>query len=322
MLPISSLRFLLAAWVALGHLGFPVLQSPEEGRVLWLARALLNNAINAQAAVIVFFVISGFCIHFPNRGGRAVHSWTRYYARRYIRILIPMAAALGLALLVGMSRASLSNSVLWSLFCEEIYYFIYPALLRARNRFGWSRVSAAAWVLALAVVLTNPRAGNYPSYGHALNWILGLPCWLLGCQLAERFDRFHERPVSAARLWMWRGGAWFLSAAFSVIRFHTPIGFPWTLSLFAIYAALWLEQEMRVYLGRRPPVLEAPGEASYSLYLTHVQSIWFLYKLPIAAAMSAGALWLSSIVAFGSVAAIFYRLVERPSHRLARRVLS
>src|ERR1700737_465476 len=53
---------------------------------------------NAPAAVIFFFVISGFCIHFPNRNGVVMRSWKLYYARRYLRTLIPMMAALGLAL--------------------------------------------------------------------------------------------------------------------------------------------------------------------------------------------------------------------------------
>jgi len=35
-------------------------------------------AFNGPAAVIVFFVISGFCIHFPNRNGLVVRSWKLY----------------------------------------------------------------------------------------------------------------------------------------------------------------------------------------------------------------------------------------------------
>src|SRR5580704_8707351 len=74
VLPISSIRFVLAAWVALGHFGIPILQAPQQGRILWVVRGLVNNAVSGQAAVIVFFVISGFCIHFPNRAGLAVGS--------------------------------------------------------------------------------------------------------------------------------------------------------------------------------------------------------------------------------------------------------
>jgi peptidoglycan/LPS O-acetylase OafA/YrhL len=321
VLPISSIRFVLAAWVVISHFGIPFLREPHDG-VLWLVRGFLNSAFNAQAAVIVFFVISGFCIHFPHRSGRGVPSWRRYYARRYIRILVPMGAAVALAAAVGVTVAGMMSSVLWSLVCEEIYYFLYPALLRARDRVGWSAVAAVAWALSLAVVLTDPRAGNYASYGHALNWILGLPCWLLGCQLADRFDSYCQRPVAPGELWMWRGGIWVLSVGLTVVRFHTPIGYPWTLNLYAVCAAFWLEREIRAYQRRPPPALEGPGETSYSIYLTHVQSIVLLHQLPFVSAMPAGVAWILALVMCAGITAIFYQLVERPSHRLARRVLS
>jgi peptidoglycan/LPS O-acetylase OafA/YrhL len=63
----DSLRFVLAAWVVFGHFGFfPLLgfnQFSPSGR---LAFAVYNNIVSAPAAVIVFFVISGF-IHHPYR---------------------------------------------------------------------------------------------------------------------------------------------------------------------------------------------------------------------------------------------------------------
>lgn len=82
----------------------------------------------------------------------------------------------------------LQDSILWSLVCEEVYYTLYPLILKTRVRWGWTSLIGATFAGAYAVVLTNPTAGNYPSYGAGLNWILGLPCWLLGCQLAERWD--------------------------------------------------------------------------------------------------------------------------------------
>src|ERR1700730_15498400 len=90
LLAISSIRFILAMWVVVGHFGIPVLAEQQHGALLQAARFLRNNAINGPAAVIVFFVVSGFCIHFRNRAGLVVRSWKAYYMRRYLRILIPM----------------------------------------------------------------------------------------------------------------------------------------------------------------------------------------------------------------------------------------
>jgi peptidoglycan/LPS O-acetylase OafA/YrhL len=318
VLPISSIRFVLATWVVLSHLGLPILTAHQTG-ILWAARALIDSAFNGPAAVIVFFVISGFCIHFPNRSGLEVRSWKLYYARRYLRTLIPMAAALALAAPLKVPFGLFTDSVLWSLLCEEIYYFLYPGLLYLRDRIGWRYLLALAWLLSVMVLLTDPHAVIYPAFGWELNWVLGLPCWLLGCRLAERFGGSKSSPVSVSQIWIWRGGTWMLSSLALVMRFHGSIGYPWTLNLFAAFATLWLEREIRYYQSRRAPLLENLGDASYSIYLTHFSSFAILRALPGYAAMGSVGVWSSSALLCGTLATLFYCFVERPSHRLARR---
>jgi peptidoglycan/LPS O-acetylase OafA/YrhL len=319
ILPISSIRFVLAMWVALSHFGLPFLHEQQQG-ILWAVRAFFNNAIDGPAAVIVFFVISGFCIHFPNRKTLEVRSWKLYYARRYLRILIPMTVAIAISIPLKMGFGLFTDSILWSLLCEEIYYFLYPALLILRDRIGWRNLMALAWAGAFLTILTNPRAGDYPSYGPALNWALGLPCWLLGCRLAERLDNFSAIPITLNRLWMWRAGAWALSVLASVLRFHSLIGFPWTFDLLAIYWTWWLEREIRYYhTAVQPPPLESLGEASYSIYLTHTHGQAILRVLTVAKNLSPATMWLADVILCGAFGTVFYWLVERPSHRLARR---
>ena len=319
ILPISSIRFVLAVWVVLSHFGFPLLRESPHDRILWALRALLNNAFNGPAAVTVFFVISGFCIHYPHRMGLNVQGLKAYYARRYIRILTPMAIAIALSLPLGMQFGLFTNSILWSLLCEEIYYLLYPILLAARDRIGWRGLMTVAGVLAFLTILTNPIALEYPSYGPWLNWVVGLPCWLLGCMMAERLESFRSVPITGIQLWLWRGGVWGLSVILSILRFHTPIGYPWTLNLFAAFAVLWLEREVRYYRARRKPVLENLGEASYSIYLTHTHGPALLSALAISKALSPAGDWFFAVILSAAVASLFYWLVERPSHRLARK---
>ena len=307
-------------WVVIGHFGIPVLVQQQHSTLLQMARFLRNNAINGSAAVIVFFVISGFCIHFPNRNGLRVPSWKAYYARRYIRILIPMLVAVALALPLKMEFGLFTDSILWSLLCEEIYYLIYPLLLKARDRLGWRNLMTISWVLALLTVLTNPHAMNYPSYGAKLNWVLGLPCWLLGCRLAETFNA-KSAPVSTLKIWAWRGAVWLVSMTLSGLTFHSRLHFPWTLNLFAVLAYFWLQQEIRYYRDAQSrPVFESAGEASYSIYLIHTHVMWLLLVLPIGIGISAKAGWLWHVAMLAVVAPAFYWLVERPSHRLARAI--
>jgi len=318
VLPISSLRFVLAAIVVLGHLGAPPLGIPRYGLFL-VARGVVNNLFDGPAAVIVFFVISGFCIHFPNRNGLATSSWKAYYARRYIRILIPMTVAIALAPFLHFQFSLFSNFILWSLLCEEIYYFLYPAILAVQSRIGWPRLLALTGALSLCVILTNPHFSDYWSYGPRLNWLLGLPCWLMGCHLAARFDVVQQREVSPKQIWIWRLGAWGLSIILALAAYHTPIGFPWTLNLFAIYGVIWMEREIAFYRNRPAPLFEGVGEASYSMYLVHIHGFKLAAILGVAA-FSEKTAWVLTLVICAIFATLFYSLVERPSHRLARKL--
>ena len=53
----------------------------------------------AREAVIVFFVLSGLVLTRPFVCGKP-HSYRRYYASRFIRLLLPCWAAIGLACLI------------------------------------------------------------------------------------------------------------------------------------------------------------------------------------------------------------------------------
>jgi peptidoglycan/LPS O-acetylase OafA/YrhL len=314
---LDSIRFICASWVVFGHFGFlgidlGFLPAPfgAMARVLWF------NLFVGPAAVIVFFLISGFCIHYPYRDGRPL-PLKAYYSRRYVRILIPMAIAIALGVPLGLKLENLNDSILWSLLAEEIYYLLYPlVLVRLRRRFGWRKVIAGTYVLSLGVVLTNPHGANYASFGPGLNWLLGLPCWLLGCELAETIPKVSP---SAGRLWLYRFGIWGASAIASVLRFHSPIRYPLTLNVFAFGAFFWLGAEI-AYAERHGAVrwLESAGKFSYSIYLTHLHghALYALLGLSLAPMLD----WsLMASTIYGG-AYVFYRLIEKPSHELARRI--
>lgn len=236
-------------------------------------------------------------------------SWKAYYVRRYIRILLPMAAAIALSAPLGLKFGLFSNSILWSLLAEEIYYFLYPAMLKV----GLRACMPLAWAGSLGVILINPEAADYIAYGPWLTWLLALPCWLLGCRMAERLEEFWFLPVvSIWQIWNWRAAALALGLLTSLLRFHTPIGFPWTLNLFAVFAALWLEREIRFYrFSGRKPWFEQPGEASYSVYLTHLHA-------NLGYAVDSYSAWSLALALVAVVGTVFYYLIERPSYRLAR----
>jgi len=124
---LDTIRFVLAMTVVFGHCGFIQFHLPFE-RFHYIGpavRALQRNIVNGPAAVIAFFVISGFCVHYPNRKLDRV-DLLPFYARRHIRIIIPATFAALISSAKGVDLARCSDSILWSLVCEEIYYTMYP----------------------------------------------------------------------------------------------------------------------------------------------------------------------------------------------------
>jgi peptidoglycan/LPS O-acetylase OafA/YrhL len=106
----------------------------------------------------------------------------------------------------------------------------------------------------------------------------------------------------------------------SALRFHSHFTYPWTLNFFAIAAALWIEREICYALTRPPPrVLEWAGAFSYAIYVVHVQGQTFIRDhWHIVASSIPGWLFVNAGVLLGAY--VFYRLVEKPSHRLARHI--
>jgi peptidoglycan/LPS O-acetylase OafA/YrhL len=319
---LDSIRVLCALIVFLGHGAAPTLINPFSETSIWfkILRLLYNNLWNGSAAVAIFFVISGFCIHYPFVDQASKLSLRTFYIRRYVRLLLPVAAAIPLGQLITVNLSLFRDSILWTILAELIYYTIYPLIRQLRFRLGsWKILLIVAFIASLAVALSSPLNRGYGTYGAGLNWILGLPCWLLGCMLAERIKLGVAQDIKFSQILSWRililGTAWITS----VVRFHGPFGYPWSMSFFAILAAAWLGKEIRYYQKVTPNEwIEAGGAWSYSLYLMHLAAgaLWNQFQISLSPPLD----WLAK---FGFVLAfcyMFYLLVEKPSHYLARKL--
>lgn len=327
---LNSIRFICAFWVLLSHFGRPSLPFPKNDTVSLVLHGIYNNIICGPAAVIVFFVISGFFIHRPFAASNTIPDFMAYYVRRYVRIVVPLAAALVIATtLVPVNLTMFDDSILWSLVAELIYYTLYPALLIARRRVSsWLPLIAVSFLAAFLLVMTDPAAKSYPSFGPQMNWLLGLPCWLMGCWLAEftlRHKTMFEARTAlpylfALNIWTIRLTVLTVSMGASIARFHSPLGYPWTLNLFAILAAAWLLREIYHFQKARPfAPFEWAGLWSYSLYLVHVVAMTFLEHLGIPSFGITD--WLIRLLLVLVLSYSFYLVFERPSH-IAARVIS
>jgi peptidoglycan/LPS O-acetylase OafA/YrhL len=173
---LDSIRFICAVIVLLMHapLSFPA--------SLGVLNSFYAVLFNGPAAVIVFFVISGFCIHISQAKNKSYHvDILPFVTRRLIRLGIPAVAAAILYFYCGADLAYPAFGVLWSIICEGIYYLLYPLLLVCAQKFGWMRMIIASAVIALLAVLTNIPLIIEDQNGYIA---LGLFTWVIGLAAA------------------------------------------------------------------------------------------------------------------------------------------
>lgn len=321
---LDSIRFLCAIIVMLGHFGLSdhrISGASQQG-IHALAVVVMNCLFNGPAAVIVFFVISGFCIHFPFRGTKKL-SVSQFYARRSIRLVLPaLVSFLFLRYVLG-SVTSPQDTVLWSIICEGIYYLIYPALLYLRRKTNWPMLIAISLICAFALMATHLNAlrlanNEYVALRSA-TWIIGLPCWLLGCWLAEIYQSFPL--VSPIAMWSMRAAVFASSVALRIAMFHvhSPLASNcFTLDIFAFAICAWLGFEI-VYTSEHKAfeATESLGKWSYSLYLVHPLVPASISAIGLLALLSGPFYHLLLIAITLSASFGFYLLIEKPSHLLA-----
>lgn len=325
---LDALRFVLAFWVVMSHFGtFPLFAGVDMktrlGRVLahgW------STTTFGTAAVIGFFIISGFCIHLPFRNEETL-VLSRYYVRRYLRILVPLACGVSVFFLVGIPVKLLGNdsvlwrTVLWSLLCEEIYYALYPLLRLFRSHFGWIALLSGSFGLAITSLATHSYADDWQRYGPIRTAFILLPIWLLGCLLAERVMQI--RPLnSASTIWAWRIGIWSASWVCELLHFKLHVYYTFTMLPFGVLAFFWILQEIRYGMtGAEPwkPLISC-GAWSYSLYLIHGPAMFFFAEKLHLPNLGYFVNWFFTYAFILGASFIFYVLIERPSHRQARKI--
>ena len=324
LIGIDSLRFVCAFVVLLGHfsLSGERLNGNLENGITRIAIGIWNCLFNGPAAVIVFFVVSGLCIHFPYRSGRPVMPLP-FYSRRFLRIIPPALFFIGILKLILKDDSSIQETVLWSVLCEAVYYLIYPLLFAIRKRSSWALMIGVSYACAAIGIVTHLSAlqsssHSYTALGFA-TWIVGLPCWLLGCWLAENYQRFAV--LGPAQIWIIRAAIFSISVVLRLAKFHIVSAFGSNCILldpFAILVCAWVGLEI-VYAQKHAPssILESAGRWSYSLYLVHPLVIPLLALTGIATLGWYPKVHLLLLLVALGASYLFYLAVESPSHRLA-----
>ncbi|WP_244306030.1 acyltransferase family protein [Paraburkholderia lacunae] len=353
-LKIDAIRFLAAFWVLMYHFKPPAFKEllPHQlaflGGALWSASTAL---FAGPAAVIVFFVISGYCIHNAYQKDVTLKP-INYYASRFIRIGLPLVILLCLIQPLPTGQNYL-ESVLWSLYCEMVYYAVYP-ILRLRFRYIGEMIvgsAMAAGVMVAAVRLFGHPACHgcvYETYrvpGTALLYAAG---WIFGCLIAEtqrnaqqfqmrgayspltmmikrgldRSTRYLANHLVALRVTVVAAGAavMILLSESNLKPALVPLITPdITLPLFQFLAAIWIATETatpsNAGIWSR---LAAFGAWSYSLYLCHKMALALLEMTGFDGTSRLA--WFVQVALAFAISYAFYRMIERPSHLISQRL--
>ena len=300
--------------------------------------------------VSLFFVISGFCIHLPYARAERIEP-REYLVRRFVRIWPPYAAAIlvGIVaaylhgpvalrtlafmvghaafLLVGETPIRHENVVLWSIVVEVQLYLFYLAIRcwspRGMTLWRWT-IAFVAFGLAYHVIVAVAPLPAF--FARVMNPRFFAPArmgeWLCGALVADAFVRGSaiRRPIALCV-----GGAGLVLAtraatiASAIDRYALE-------SLDAIGFALLVagvvsrERQRTAVASPLTRAFAAIGRRCYSLYLFHLPTLhWTTAALATTFATRAPLIALALAMTF-AVAEVAYRLIERPSHRLARRL--
>jgi peptidoglycan/LPS O-acetylase OafA/YrhL len=310
---IDAIRFLSAFAVLLHHaVGRPAFLLL--GGWTWAAD-IAGSLWFGRSAVMVFFLISGFCVHGPNLRSDDFDV-VRFLTRRYVRLLIPFAVILLIAGAVGVSYHPYHGWITWSLICEFAYYTSYPVLRILWQRFGWPVTILASYVAGYAVLAVSWIEADVENTALmiATDVLSCLPVWLLGCWLVEVVST--GRKLVFDHLAVWRCVIVLASLTIGLLHYRAVVGLELTGPIYGAVAVPWLWAE--ISHDRNYPVVTKWGQWSYSLYLVHPAAFFGSRPLLVALHVPGPLLTPVGILVALVCAYLFYLAVERPSHRLAR----
>jgi peptidoglycan/LPS O-acetylase OafA/YrhL len=246
--------------------------------------------------VALFFVLSGFCIHYAGFS-RRTFSARDFFWRRFLRLYPAYLVALivfsclekwlpyryfnvwqvvsHLLLIHNFTHATFFgiNGSFWSLAVEAQFYLLYPLLLYANSKWGMTRSVVAALGLNLIAFLYLSVTKAAPVPVHP-TWSFPLVTWcdwILGAALAEAYVQ-RRRLFSHEKSWLVGSGLLLLLV----------LNVRWLNVESYLFGAVFFAVALQRYLALKTPLhfveraLVPVGIISYSLYLWHEPLIYLV----------------------------------------------
>ncbi len=347
LIALDGLRGIAALVVLLRHV-FNSIDMPIP-RQYELLSSPLAICLNAQGAVQLFFVLSGFVLSASLARNRDWADYGGFYIRRILRIQPPYMFALLVAwsasfiymqipsgqglsqwflnflwvklsvpeLLGHLTYPGLAGGQLdvgWTLEIELTFSFILPFMFLLATRLHWSLLA----IFAAPLLLDDSFRNWWYGYDFALGVLLFV---------------HRERLVSLASRLPWPGGAalvgagmWLFLSPMFVEDYYSMNGrvasgfMPWEIAAMGIGAASLVVAAQGVGFLRSFLTLRGVaflGKISFSFYLLHKTLLHLIapFLAPIDGALKIALLYACVIAATLIAATLSYRYVERPTIR-------
>lgn len=300
----------------------------------WFRITPLRLLVDGHAAVLLFFLLSGFVLTLPLTA-REQPLFAPFVVKRICRVYVPFAVTVLVIaachyflpmprnpsashwfndLIPSIGNVSLAdhllmtgrdislNPVMWTLIHELRISFLLPLIFLAIRRYGAVRTALGAVMFSALCTsgIVDSVSASWRATGHFL--------WMFCAGAALSFEREAVRrfvaslsPVQAAFGW-----------GCALVLLVAPFDRTWTDYLVGAGAALLIAMSLRESMVVAALSTRFPrwlGRISYSLYLIHWPILFF--------AVSNDAMpWWAALMLTLALAEFTFRTIEYPSHRL------
>ena len=305
-------------------------------------------------AILLFFLISGFCIHYPNTVPNANPCWKTYFIRRFWRIYPTYFIAILFTALISYyckaiwndqtwdpnkilrvvtisqnyppnNGQFLTNPSLWTIPLEIEFYALYPIAFCLISKWrNFVLLFATAFGLSWLCILLTKQGMQWLSFTFFFLW----PSWLLGAWIASlyRKNRFQNLKVH------WLTGALLVFLVLGLTsrlkNFEWWIQYAsWTCFYFFLFILVLRRESSSssVFQSWCICPLAWLGKISFSLYLIHFPLFKFFgywhreVFLEKPANFLVALLYLIPVI---FLAWIFFKFVEHPIHQWSKKCMA
>ena len=327
--------------------------------IWWLAYTPLHVFWDGSAAVMIFFVLSGFVLALPLAQGRVL-DWRSYYPSRLLRLYLPVWGGVALASVVilitphaapedvsdwvaghpaGLSAGGVlkdlllvwqpgyTNSALWSLKWEVLFSLLLPLYAWVASRWRaplWMKLSVVGLIVAIGSLIGPPdRTYQMGPLFHMGTFAFGVLIAFDWHRVSKAIAALSGKSLAV----MWAAAVLGLWSYWGLNAFGEP-PMPHVLSAVSrvvqvISAALIVVLSTRP--GRWTTALESRplhwlGTRSFSLYLVHEPLVAASGSVGAQLGVPTGIIIPIVLVVSLGAAELFFRAIEKPSHRASRAV--